>query len=288
MTAGAGLITCLVLQAAVRPVGIAVTSDRPGTAQFSPAIAQLVRTELQRAKVDDLLSDSEALQRFGAAGLKSARTCGSSRPCLAKLAAALGDPAVLVSVDVGKLGSKLVVHLLAIDGGGEALATNEFSAATASFQFDSSGPIAVFAESLATRLREPVPEPVAKQTPPLPPPNPVPAPPAAVTPPPEVVTPAPTHSYALPITLLSAGVVALAVGGGFGIDGLQAKSRYDDSFTTNGQPYLGPDGRPASHLTQAQLDSLRNHGNTSFTIALCTGALGIALAAISTWLFLSN
>ncbi len=285
MLAGVRVVTLLLLQAAsapaIGPVGVLVTSERPGTGPYSNQIAKTVKAELERNGLSNVLSDAESTRQLAFAGMKNPRSCSGSRPCVAKLAAGLGDSGTLVSIDVGKLGSKLVVHVEAFAATGESLGTSDMSGTVSSYQVDVSGPIATFSEVLARKVKERAAAPKVAAAP-----APVPAPPEAVN----VTAPPPTShgSLALPIGLLAGGVAALGVAVGFGVDGYQAKTSYDNSFLTGGQPFTGPDGRPASHLTQPQLDSLRTHGNASFTIALCTGLVGVALAALSTWLFVSN
>jgi hypothetical protein len=262
------------LAAAGRPAAVVITSERSGAAPYASAIAKTVEQELRNAGAA-MISDAAVQEHL--AGLKP-KGCNGNAACVSKLAAALGDQSVLVSVDVGKLGSRLTIHLEAISASGQSLESVNLGAAANAWQLDLSGPISLFAQALAQKLQPPPAAAPPTAVAPVAPPPPTQPPPAAVE------KPTPWAAWAL----LALGVGAAGTTIGFGIDGLSAKSAYDNSFLTGGMPYLGPDGHPASHLTQPQLDSLRNQGNTSFTIALATGVVGVALLALAVWLFVSD
>jgi len=275
MGLGVGLVTLwAALSATDRPLAVLVTSERSGSAPYSAAIAKSVSQELERARAGVLLPESESVPRLQSAGSPKPKSCNGSRPCLLKLAEGLGAEAVLIAVDVGKLGSKLVIHVEGISAQGESLAVLDFSTAVSSYTIDAAGPIVLFADSLAQKLR------AQAETKAQPSATPVPPPP--VEPPPQVTVPEPRRSVVAPVTLLGLGVVGVGVGVGFVVDALGAKSSIDRSYFT------GPDGRTASHLTQTQLDSLTSRGNTGFTVALISGVVGAALLAVGFWLFLSN
>jgi hypothetical protein len=249
-----------------------ITSERSGAGSYSSAIAKVVDQQLRKAGAGVPFTDVERLDKL------KPKSCNGNGACLQKLAAALGNDGVLVSVDVGKLGSKLVIHLEALSQSG-SLESVDLGAAASSWQLDLSGPISLFASALAQKMQPP-----AATAPPT----------SAIAPPPPAATPlvaAAPPEKSTPWgawTLLALGVASVGTSVGFGVDGLSAKSQYDNSFLTNGMPFTGPDGRPASHLSQLQLNALQNRGNTSFTVAVISGAAGVVLLALSLWLFLSN
>lgn len=273
------------------PVAVVVSSKRAGADAIAPKLAARVVSTLTREGLTDVQDDDKTAKQVKAAGFSDARNCQGGQSCLTKLAVLLGPRAIVVSVDVGKIGKQLAVHLEALSAeGGEALALSDFQASVDNYGDDSAVPITVFARALAAKmtgapataevaknapesdLKKPADAPVVATNAPLEPPPPMPPLVEVVAQP-----PAPQRHSKVPGFALGGGAIAcFGVAGAFGVLGLQDKNAYTSSkFDLNGMT--------ASHLPQSELDRLATEGNTRFTIALTTALVGVGLAAASTF-----
>ena len=281
------------------PVAVVVSSKRVGAEAIGPKLAARVFTTLGREGISDVQDDDKTAKQVKAAGFSDARNCQGGQSCLTKLAVLLGPRAVVVSVDVGKIGNKLAVHLEALSAeGGDPLALSDFTAAVDNFGDDSAVPVTVFARALAAKmtggpepkksadsdlkkpadsdLKRPADAPVIAGVEPVEAPPPM--PPLVDV----VAQPAPQRHSRIPGFALGGGALAcFGVSAAFGVLGLQDKNAYTSSkFTRNGMT--------ASHLSQTQLDQLASEGNMRFSIALTGAVVGIALAAASTFFFVRD
>ena len=272
------------------PVAVLVSSKRAGAEAISPKLAARVFATLTREGLPDLQDDEKTAQQIKAAGFSDARNCQGGSSCLTKLAVLLGAHAVVVGVDVGKIGKQLAVHLEALSSAGESLALSDFTASIDNFGDDSAVPITVFARALASKmgtappatatpsdLKKPV-DPLA-DAPMLAHVEPAPLPPLELVAPP---MPPPERSSRIPgIAFGGAAVASLGVSGVFAFLGTQDQNAYTASKFTSG-------GAVASHLPQSELDRLASEGNTRFTIALTTALVGVGLAAASTFFLIRD
>jgi hypothetical protein len=109
------LAASLAQSAGVRtPVGVVLTSKRPGAEAVSVKIATRVYDVLRKEGVGGLMNNAETTKELKASGFADPRTCQGTRACLTKLAILLGAKAVVIGVDVGKVGNTLAIHLDAI------------------------------------------------------------------------------------------------------------------------------------------------------------------------------
>ncbi len=290
------LVLSLLLAAAVAQAGaseapvvaVVVSSKRVSADAWAEKLADRVHAALSREGVPKLLDDETTALRVKEAGFSDARKCQGALSCLANLAVLLGPKAVVVSVDVGKVGSRLAVHLEATTGEKVSLASADFVTSVSDFADESAVPIAVFARELVARLPSP-PKPVAADSA---------FPPQSVSPPDAPVKvalePAPAAApeaavaidearrpRAVPIALGGAAVASLGASVVFAVLGMQDKSAYEAAR-------YELDGQVASRLSQNELDALAARGNARFTVALSTAAIGVALGAASTALLVSD
>lgn len=273
------------------PVAVVVSSKRAGAESFGPKLAARVFSTLTREGIADVQDDEKTARQVKAAGFSDARNCQGGQSCLTKLAVLLGPRAVVVSVDVGKIGKQLAVHLEALSAeGGEPLALSDFTASADNFGDEAAVPTTVFARALAGKMNGSPAEELKKPAEELKKPadapmvasvEPVDAPPPM---PPLIEVnqePTPHRSRALPIALGVGALASLGAAAAFGVLGLQDKDAYTASkFDSNGMT--------ASRLPQSELDRLSSEGNTRFTIALTTAVIGVGLAAASTFFFVRD
>lgn len=255
------------------PVGVVVSSKRPGSDAAAQKVATRMVEALGGAKFTGVLDDAATGKLLKRAKL-NARDCQGAGPCLIKLAKALGPTAIVIGVDVGKIGDSLAIHVEAVGVEASVLAVDV--PADADLKPGQLDALDGFAKSVAEKL---TPTPAADQAPP-----PSDAPKAAVlepTPPP-TPPPAVTAARAGPSTMrkvvpwiVGGGAVAsLAVSGAFFGLGAQDKSKFDASVSGG-----------VSRLPGSELQRISSSGNMNFTIGLSTAVVGVALAACSAVLF---
>ena len=273
---------------AAAPIAVVVSSKRPGADTLSGAVAARVHAALIRegTATGDALDDVATGKKVKAAGFSDARNCQGGTSCLTKLAVLLGPNAVVVGVDVGKIGSQLAIRLEAVSSKtGTSLFVTDVSAPVESWGDKVAVPIALFARQLVEKLATLAP-PVA-----VVPPEPTPlktipdAPLAAeLTPPPQPPPAEVTASHAPAAVKWTLGIGAIAAGGvsvGFLAAGLGTRARFDGSRTM-------VNGMPATFLTAAEADRLAASSNSQLTVSAITGAVAAVLLATALYFFLSE
>jgi hypothetical protein len=296
------LVAIAVVLSASEPVGVALSSNRPGADAQAAQVLARAEQALANVGVPALLTSAETRKRLVAAGYSDPRKCSAGRKCLRDLALILGPSAVLVGVDVAKLGDEVVVHLEAVAADADApLAVKDATVRVKNFSDALVAPLTVFARELKAKLPakvavvEPVkPEPV-KPEPVKPEPvksEPVPDKPVAETAKlePAVSTePAPlatdpvlekkvkgTTVAGVAVGLAALGAAATAVT--FAVLAANDQAQWEASrYDSNGQS--------ATRLSAAQADALARQGNTRFSVALGAGIGAGALAVTAVILF---
>ncbi len=282
----------------VSPIAVVVSSKRPGADPFSANAAVRVHAALIREGVaaNDALDDVATGKKVKAAGFSDARNCQGGASCLMKLAVLLGPNAVVVGVDVGKIGSKLAIHLEAVSSKtGESLFVTEVTSPVENWGDKVAVPIALFARQLVEKLAalaltsNPAPTVVVVPAPPrdtkvvvgdaplaatlTPPPAPPPQPPPEV----RSATPA-----AIKWTLGAGGVVAAGASVGFLVAGLGTRAQLNSKAT------MTPDGQQATGYTAAEAQALSGGSNSQFTISMVTAAVCAVLLATAAYFFLTE
>ncbi|MEW5741255.1 MAG: hypothetical protein AB1938_20200 [Myxococcota bacterium] len=281
------------------PVAVVLTSKRPGAEAVSQKIAGRVFDVLKKEQVGGLMNSAQSAKELKAAGYSDPRTCQGTRSCLTKLAILLGAHAVVIGVDVGKVGKTLAIHLEAIAADQEQpLASLDVSSSLDGWSDAMSAPIVVFVRDVKSGLV------LKRETPPVPPPPPPPVvlkkpvedskPPsdapkkAELTPAPkeeplEVRAVAPTAKSHTAAWVL-AGSSAAAAGGAvvLGVLGGSDKAKYQASLVTL------PDGSMGSMLPENEAKALAASANTKIGLAIGSAVLSAALGGTATWLFLKD
>lgn len=270
------------------PVGVVLTSRRPNTDAFAPKIAVKVVEVLRREGVTDVRDDAKVTKELKAAGFSDPRSCNGGQTCSARLAVLLGPRAVLVAVDIGKVGKSLAIHLEAFAADQpDPLAVADLSAREDKWADQSLADITTFVRQLKEKL--PLPVKVATTPPPPPPPDVKKTPDAPVK---TKLEPSPKESRAdltdtaqapskVPAIVVASGAGVAAIAAGvFG--GLAASDRatWDKNVTMQPDGSLG-----SSTLTQEQVKQLGGSMNTKATVALTSGIVAVALGGVATWLF---
>jgi hypothetical protein len=272
------------------PVAVVLTSKRPGAEAVAPKIAQRVFDSFKREGVGGLLDDAAAVKEVRSAGFSDPKSCQGTRACLSKLAILLGPKAVVVGVDVGKVGKTLAIHLEAVAADrDESIATLDVSSSLNGWGDAMSAPIVVFVRDVKAGLE------LKKKVDPPPPP-----PPLEVA---KTDTPKRTDLEPKPKDAPAGGLVekdgskpprvaAWAVAGGavvavggavaFGIMSSSAKSQYDAALVDLG------DGTKGTRLPEDQARALASTANTNAGLAVGAGVVGAALTGVATWLFLKD
>lgn len=275
------------------PVGVVLTSRRPNTDAFTPKIASRVVELLKREGVADVRDDARSTKELKAAGFSDPKSCNGGQTCSAKLAVLLGARAVVVAVDVGKVGKSLAIHLEAFAADlPEALAVADITAREDKWADQSLADITTFVRQVKEKLTvqakvavtpPPPPPPDVKKTEPKKADSPV----ATKLEPTQkndrsdlVETAEPTSSKVPAIAVASAAGAAAITAGIFA--GLAAgdRSTWDKNVTMQPDGTLG-----SSTLTQAQVQQLGGSMNTKATVALGAGIGALVLGGIATWLF---
>lgn len=288
-------------------VAVVVSSKRAGAEPWAEELAARVHAALKREGAPNVLDDKSTALRIKEAGFSDARKCQGAISCLANLALLLGPKAVVVSIDVGKVGSRLAVHLEATTSEKASLASKDFVASVSNFVDESAVPIALFARELMARLPSPpkpataqsvsspdapaniAPEPLSghpisaskTKKPDLPVKVALESPLAVAHEPAAEIDGGRTKPGTVPIALGGAAAASLGASVVFAVLAMQDKGAYDAAR-------YELDGQVASRLSQSELDTLAQRGNARFTVALSTAVMGVALGALSTALLVSE
>lgn len=286
------LMQLVVGQADVRsPVAVVMTSKRPGAEAVAPKIAQRVFDSFKREGVNSLLDDAAAGKELKEAGFSDPKSCQGTRACLSKLAILLGPHAVVVGIDVGKIGKTLAIHLEAVSADKEeSLGTLDVSSSLSGWSDAMSAPIVVFVRDVKNGLElkkknDPPPSPppleVAKTDAPKK---------TELTPRPQEDGPVggliekdggkPPRIAAWVFAGSAAATAGVAVA--FGVMSGSAKSQYDKSLVDLG------DGTRGTNLPEDQARALANTANTDATIALTSAIVSAGLTAAATLFFLKD
>lgn len=282
------LVALALLGADAGPVAVVATSKRPGTEALGPKVASRVLELLKREGISNTLDDAQTLKILKDAEFPDPRACNGGQKCVQKLALLLGPRAVMVSVDVAKIGKSLAIHLEGLSAtGGEPLAASDVSAAVDTWKEQSAVGIITFARELKQKLAEPPPPPVAV-APPEPPPDapkqtPI-APQPTVVSSTELTDEAPSRAGRTGAWVaVGSGAAALILAAVFVGLGAGDKSSYD------GKLFMDPlTGEQAFRGSEAERVALRSSGNLKFTLALSSALLGAALGGLGAWLFLKD
>jgi hypothetical protein len=282
------LITTQAKEGSLRaPVAVVVTSQRPGAEALSGKIAQRVHEAFKREGVGDLRDDPAASRELRAAGFSDPRSCQGTRACLRKLAVLLGPKAVVVGVDVAKVGKVLALHLEAV----AADSDTSLGAVDASLPFTGWGDnlaatIVVFVRDVKDGLvvkrgAEPGPAEPASDAPvasaPTRQPELVPAA-VEVRQSPELAKPV----RVTPWVLASGAVIGAGTAVAFGVLSANNRGQFDASLIDLGN------GTKGSRLPEAQARALATNANTDLAVAVSAAAVGVGLTALATWLFLKE
>jgi hypothetical protein len=283
------LAVSLAQSAGVRtPVGVVLTSNRPGAEAVSVKIATRVYDVLRKEGVGGLMNHAETAKELKASGFSDPRTCQGTRACLTKLAILLGAKAVVIGVDVGKIGKTLAIHLDAIAADQEKpLASLDVSSSVDGWSDAMSAPIVVFARDVKAGLE------LQREPPPLPPPVVV----AKVDDAPKKadLTPAPKDEPVAIARPASSGVPravpwalaggAVAAAGGsvvLGLLGAGDKAKFNDSLV------VLPDGTQGTTLSENDAKALAASANTKIGLAVGTAVLSAALGGAAAYFFVRD
>ncbi|MEW6431428.1 MAG: hypothetical protein AB1730_07940 [Myxococcota bacterium] len=285
------VLTVTLAQAAdVRaPVGVVLTSRRPGAEAASVKIAGRVFDVLKKEGVGGLLNNAQTTRELKEGGFSDPRTCQGTRSCLSKLAILLGAKAVVIGVDVGKVGKTLAIHLDAIAADQEKpLASLDVSSSFDGWSDAMSAPIVVFVRDVKAGLE------IQRDEPPPPPPVVV-APKVDDTPKRTDLTPAPKEeplvvakpsSGGLPraVPWALAGTAVAAAGGSvvLGILGAGDKAKFNASLVSL------PDGTQGSTLPESEAKALASSANTKIGLAIGTAVLSAALGGAAAYFFIQD
>ena len=267
-----------------------ITSKRPGAEALAPKITQRVFDSFKREGVTGLLDDAATAKELREAGFSDPKSCQGTRACLSKLAILLGPKAVVVGVDVGKIGKTLAIHLDAVAADQDAsLGTLDVSSSLNGWSDAMSAPIVIFVRDVKAGLE------LGKKPAELPP-----------TPPLEVaksdapkktdLVPAPKQDFPSNLIEKPEGkpprVAAWVFAGGaaatagvaiaFGVMSGNAKKDFDASLVELG------DGTKASRLPEDQARALANAANTNAAVAVTSAVLSAGLTAAATIFFLKD
>ncbi|MCU0700707.1 MAG: hypothetical protein MUC96_29710 [Myxococcaceae bacterium] len=273
------------------PVAVTLTSRRPNTDSFAPKVAARVVEVLKREGLGDVRDDGRSVKELKAAGFSDPRSCNGGQACSARLAVLIGPKAVLVGVDVGKVGKSLAIHLEAFAADlTEPIAVADLTAREDKWADQSLADITTFARQVKDKLAIAPPK-VAVTPPPPPPPL---DKPRGDTPAKTNLEPSASNTRtdltetaeAAP-SKVPAIVVASGAGAAVIVAGIFAGLAASDRATWDRNVTMQPDGSLGSTtLTQAEVAALGNGLNTKASVALGSGLLALALGGVATWLFL--
>jgi hypothetical protein len=271
------LLVLLAQVSAHDPIAVVISSKRPGSDTAAQKVATRMTTALASAGFKAPLDDAATVKLLKKQKLNP-RDCQGANPCVLKLASALGPTAVLVAVDVGRIGDSLAIHVEAATGDGVARGVLDVPS-DVELKSGQINAFDDFARSLAEKLAPTPAIPVAVL--------PADAPKSSTLTPPPSDTPRvvvarssgpSTFRRALPWVAGAGAVGALAVSGTFLALGSQDKSAYENSLSPN----------RVSRLTGSELQAISSQGNTRFTVAMTTAIVGVALAATAGLLFATS
>jgi hypothetical protein len=273
------------------PVAVVVTSKRPGAEASSAKIAARVYDVLKKENVSGLLNDAKATKELKANGFSDPKGCQGTRGCLTKLAVLLGAHAVVIGVDVGKVGKTLAIHLEAIAADQEKpLASLDVSSSIDGWSDAMSAPIVVFVRDVKEGLR-------LTRDVPMPPPPPPPVVAATKPPPSDAPTktdlePKPKDENlavtkkdaggvprAVPWVVAGTAVAAAGASVALGIMGAGDKAKYQEALVTL------PDGSMGTTLPESEAKALASSANTKIGLAIGSAVLSVALGGTAAWLF---
>ncbi len=268
------------------PIGVVLTSRRPNTDVFAPKIAAKVVEVLKREGVAEVRDDARASKDLKAAGFSDPRSCNGGQSCSARLAVLLGPKAVLVAVDIGKVGKSLAIHLEAFAADQtDALAVADITTREDKWADQGLADITTFVRQLKDKL--PVPAKVAVMPPPPPVEKKRPDAPVKATLEPtakgvraDLTDTAGAPSKVPAIAVASGAGVAAIAAGVFGALAASDRATWDKNVTMQPDGSLG-----SSTLTQEQVKQLGGDMNTKATVALTSGLVAVALGGVATWLF---
>ncbi len=292
------MIPLLILQVALAqagdtraPVAVVLTSKRPGAEAVAPKIAQRVLDSFKREGVTALLDDAATTKELRAAGFSDPKSCQGTRACLSKLAILLGPRAVVVGVDVGKVGKTLAIHLEAVAADKDtSLGTLDVSSSLSGWSDAMSAPIVVFVRDVKAGLE--VGKKSAKEAPPSTPPleaaqtdapkktdlTPV----ARVDESPNLVSTEPGKPPRVAAWVLAGGAaVAAGAAIGLGVMAGNAKSQYDASLVPVG------DGMGTT-LSEPRAKQVADEANVGASLAIASGVISAGLVAAATYLFVKE
>lgn len=272
------------------PVGVALTSRRPNADAFAPKVATRVVEILKREGVSDVRDDARTTKELKAAGFSDPRTCNGGQTCSARLAVLLGPKAVLVGVDVARVGKSLAIHLEAFAADlPDPLAAIDVTAREDKWADQSLADITRFARQVKEKLAiekatvavaPPPPPPVEKK------PGDAPVEPKLEPKPGGGERPDVTATTEPAPSKVPAIVVASAAGAAAITAGIFAGLAASDRATWDKNVTMQPDGSlGSSTLTEAQVAQLAQGMNTKATVALGSGIGAAVLAGVATWLF---
>ena len=275
------------------PVAVVMTSKRPGSETSAAKIAQRVFDSFKREGVTGLLDDAASGKELRSAGFSDPKSCQGSRACLAKLAILIGPHAVVVGIDVGKVGKTLAIHLEAVAADRtESLGTLDVSSSLDGWSDAMSAPIVVFVRDVKAglELKKKV---VALETPPPPPPAEVAKTDAPkkteLTPRPKegtagelVEQPQPGKPRVAAWVFAGTAAATAGVAVAFGVMSGNAKSQFDASLVDLGG------GTRGSRLPETEAKALANTANTDATVAITSGIVSAALTAAAAIFFLKD
>ncbi len=269
------------------PVAVVLTSKRPGAEAVAPKIAARVFDSFKREAVGGLLNDAAGAKELRVAGFSDPKSCQGTRACLAKLAILLGPRAVVIGVDVGKVGKTLAIHLEAIAADREeSIATLDVSSNLNEWSDAMSAPIVVFVRDVKAGLE------VKKKVE-----EPPPTPPLAVADAPRKTELTPSLkeepvggltakpervSRAVPIALAGGAVVGAVLAGTFGVLSAQDKAAFDASLVDL------PGGGRGSTLPEDQARALADSANGRMGVAIGSAVVTAALAGLATYFFVAE
>jgi hypothetical protein len=275
------------------PVAVVMTSKRPGAEGAAAKITQRVFDSFKREGVSGLLNDATATKELRAAGFSDPKSCQGTRACLSKLAILLGPRAVVVGVDVGKIGKTLAIHLEAVSADREdSLGTLDVSSSLDGWSDAMSAPIVVFVRDVKAGLELKKKVEVAEAPPTAPPLETAPSDSPKKT----NLTPAPKEEpvgglveegggkpprVAAWVFAGSAAATA-GVAVAFGVMSGSAKSQFDATLVEL------PDGTRGTTLPEDQARALANQANTNAAVALTSGIVSAGLTAAAAIFFLKD
>lgn len=274
------------------PVAVVVTSQRPGAEALSGKIAARVYDAFKREGVAGLRDDGSASKELRGAGFSDPRSCQGTRSCMRKLAVLLGPKAVVVGVDVAKVGKVLALHLEGVAADKDtSLAAVDASLPINGWSDNLAATIVVFVRDVKAGLEVKRAEPV------------LPAPPLSDAP---VVTAEPRTPALVPATptgssgelrdelavrkpvrlapwLLTGGaVVGAGAAVAFGVLAANSRAQFDASLIDLG------DGTKGSRLPETQARALASTANTDLAVAVSAAVVSAGLTAAATYFFVKE